>query len=253
MLSCSFWCVLKTAKPGKQDLSLCGGSGLLELTVLLKSPSSGSALVMGGGGLGRVGSVGASPHHLRAWWVGRMGLGMRLFYRRVKTEDSWPQPAVKIMGLCPLPHRRLRNLCYSGWSETATVLCAGLGSVPPPTCCLEPWLCASVSPLTRQKGWSIPPNQHLGANCPEKGPGSILAVVPVPWVCGCALVHRLSQRRALGRVACATSVAHAEDFGGQASLQRGPGSISAMKIQLLKPASRQPQGVISKNLTKRLR
>lgn len=35
----------------------------------------------------------------------------------------------------------------------------------------------------------------------------------MPWVHGCALVHRLLQRRALGRVVCAISVARAQDLG----------------------------------------
>lgn len=61
-------------------------------------------------------------------------------------------------------------------------------------------------------GWSIL------ANRPKKGPGSIVAVVPMPWRCDWALVCGPLQRKALGRVVGPVSVAHFEDLG--ASLKR---------------------------------
>lgn len=73
MRSCSFWCLW----PRQQNLGSRiwphAGSGLLEVAAMLRSPSPGLAVAMGWRGLG---SVGASPHHLGARWVGRMGLSV---------------------------------------------------------------------------------------------------------------------------------------------------------------------------------
>lgn len=84
------------------------------------------------------------------------------------------------MGLCPLPHCRLRNLCCSGWSETATMLGQALS---------QHWLAALGCGFVPQFPcfWGVRYGEGMEYSCkpgfwgesPWKRPGSILAVVPL--------------------------------------------------------------------------
>lgn len=128
----------------------------------------------------------------------------------------------------------------------------GVGCALASVCCHGQWLWASVSLLLEYKGWRILANQHLWADHPNKGPGSIVAVVPTPCVCGCALVRHLLPRRALGGVMCAVLVAHTEDLGG---VSAGRSRLHHQRSEeLALEASELPAtGGHQQNLTKRRR
>lgn len=142
------------------------------------------------------------------------------------------------MGLCLLPHRKLRNLCNLGWSEAAPALgqalpqhllaSLGNGFVPQfPCSCSRVFLQTSIS-------GQIAPKMGLTASwwlCPC--PGYVAVCLAIASCCegqGLRALFRVPVRRISAGI----------------FLQRGPGCIGAMKNRLWKPARGEPQGVVGK-------